>query len=134
MSCWFIGHEDTLRRCPGIFAAFTELIPTIGPWIGGAAGVLVTWAAAPEKIIWVIALYVGIQLLENIFLAPRIQGQFMHINPALILVLLALGAYLAGFWGMLLIVPVTATIVEIYRYVLKVTQDQNGNKEEEKVE
>lgn len=116
------------------FAAFTELIPTIGPWIGGAAGVLVTWAAAPEKIIWVIALYVGIQLLENIFLAPRIQGQFMHINPALILVLLALGAYLAGFWGMLLIVPVTATIVEIYRYVLKVTQDQNDNKEEEKVE
>jgi len=49
LSCWFIGHEDTLRRCPGIFAAFTELIPTIGPWIGGAAGVLVTWAAAPER-------------------------------------------------------------------------------------
>ena len=37
----------------GIIAGITELIPIIGPWIGGAAGVIVTLATAPEKALWV---------------------------------------------------------------------------------
>jgi len=32
-------------------------------------------------------------------------------------VLLVLGAYIAGFWGLILAVPLTATIVEIYKYL-----------------
>ena len=36
----------------GIVAALTELVPVIGPWIGGAAGVLVTLATAPHLVPW----------------------------------------------------------------------------------
>jgi predicted PurR-regulated permease PerM len=35
----------------------------------------------------------------------------------MILVLLSLGAYIAGLWGIILVVPLTATVVEIYKYV-----------------
>lgn len=100
-------------------AGVTEIIPTIGPWIGGAIAVIVTLGTAPTKAIWVIALFVGVQLLENNFLVPRIQGQFMHINPALILVLLVLGAYLGGLWGIIIAVPLAAALAQIYRYVLQ---------------
>jgi len=31
--------------------------------------------------------------------------------------LLVLGAYIAGFWGLLLIGPLTATLVEIFKYI-----------------
>jgi predicted PurR-regulated permease PerM len=31
--------------------------------------------------------------------------------------LLVLGAYVAGFWGLLLAVPLTATVIEIYKYI-----------------
>jgi len=99
------------------FAGITELIPTLGPWIGGAAAVIVTLAVAPEKAIWVALLFVVIQLLENSLLVPRIQGGYLHIHPAILVVLLVLGAYVAGFWGILLVAPVTATVVEIYKYV-----------------
>ena len=98
-------------------AGLTELIPTLGPWIGGAAAVIVVLAIAPENAIWVAVLFVVVQLLENSLLVPRIQGGYLRIHPAILVVLLVLGAYIAGFWGILLIAPLTATIVEIYKYI-----------------
>jgi predicted PurR-regulated permease PerM len=109
-----------------VFAGLTELIPILGPWIGGAAAVIVTLAIAPEKAIWVALLYLGVQLLENGLLVPRIQGGYLHIHPAILIVLLVAGAYIAGFWGILLVAPVTATIVEIYRYVHKSMMVEDG--------
>ena len=100
-----------------ILAGITELIPTLGPWIGGGAAVIVTLAVAPEKAIWVAMLFLGIQLVENNFLVPRIQSAYLHIHPAIMIVLLVLGAYIAGFWGLLLIGPLAATAVEISKYV-----------------
>ena len=98
-------------------AGVTELIPILGPWVGGAAAVIVTLAVAPDKAIWVALLFFIVQLLENNLLVPRIQGSYLHIHPALILVLLVVGAYVAGFWGIVLSVPLTATVIEIYKYV-----------------
>lgn len=108
-----VGFAPALATLAGV----TELIPILGPWIGGAAAVIVTLAIAPEKAIWVALLFFIVQLLENNLLVPRIQGAYLRIHPALIMVLLVLGAYIAGFWGIVLVVPVTATIVEIYKYV-----------------
>jgi len=99
------------------FAGVTELIPMLGPWIGGATAVIVTLAIAPEKTIWVALLFVLVQLLENSLLVPRVQGGYLRIHPAILVVLLVLGAYIAGFWGIILAAPLTATIVEIYKYV-----------------
>jgi predicted PurR-regulated permease PerM len=100
-----------------------ELVPVLGPWIGGGVGVVVTLATNPEKIIWVIVLYVVVQILEGNLLSPRVQGSIMHIHPAIILILIVLGAHLAGFWGIVLIVPVTATLVPLYKYLLRSTKE-----------
>ncbi|MFH1169928.1 MAG: AI-2E family transporter [Chloroflexota bacterium] len=100
-----------------IISGITELIPTLGPWVGGALAVIVTLAVAPDKAIWVAILALGIQVLENSLLVPRIQGGYLHIHPAIMIVLLVVGAYIAGIWGLLLAGPLTATAVEIYKYV-----------------
>ncbi len=99
-----------------IFAGFTELIPILGPWIGGATAVIVTLAIVPEKALWVALLFLLVQILENGLLVPRIQGGYLRVHPAVAIVLLVLGAYIAGFWGIVLAVPLTATIVRIYKY------------------
>ncbi len=110
-----------------VLAGITELIPIIGPWIGGVVGVIVTLAVAPEKAIWAAVMYVAVQQLENILLVPRIQGGYLHINPAILIVLLVLGAKVAGIWGIILIAPLTAVIVEIYKYVHQAMQtDEAG--------
>ncbi len=100
-----------------VLQGLMEFIPILGPWIGGAVGVIVTLAIAPQKAIWVAVVYLAVQMLENMLLVPRIHGGYLRIHPALILVLLPLGAYFAGLWGIILVVPLTATIVEIYKYV-----------------
>lgn len=106
------------------FAGLTELIPILGPWIGGAAAVIVTLAVAPEKAIWVAVIYIVVQLLENNLLVPRIQGGYLRIHPAIVLVLLVVGAYVAGIWGMILAVPLAATVMEIYKYVRNIAAEE----------
>jgi predicted PurR-regulated permease PerM len=83
----------------GIVAGLTELVPIIGPWIGGAVGVLVTLATAPEKVIWVILLYLGIQVLENSFLVPRIQGNALDLHPIAVMIVIVIGSHLFGLGG-----------------------------------
>jgi predicted PurR-regulated permease PerM len=100
-----------------LLAGVTEIIPTLGPWIGGAVAVVVTLAMAPEKALWVAVLFVGVQLVENNLLVPKIQSAYLRIHPAIMIFLLVLGAYVAGFWGLLLIGPLTATLVEIFKYI-----------------
>ena len=100
-----------------LLAGITELIPTLGPWIGGAVAGVVTLAMVPEKTFWVIGLFVLIQALENNLLVPKIQSTYLGIHPALMLVLLVFGIYIAGFWGILLIGPLTAVLIQIGKYV-----------------
>jgi predicted PurR-regulated permease PerM len=106
-----------------LLSGLMELVPVMGPWIGAIVGVMVTLATNPDKIIWVIALYIVVQLLEGNLLSPRVQGSIMHIHPVIILVLIILGAYFAGIWGIILIIPVTATLVPLYKYLLQSTKD-----------
>ena len=100
-----------------VFAAITELVPMIGPWLGGGLAVLVTLATAPEKVIWVALGYILIQLLENNLLVPRIQGSQMEIHPAFIIMLCVLGAYFAGILGFIIVLPLTMAIIKIFKYL-----------------
>jgi predicted PurR-regulated permease PerM len=100
-----------------VFAGLTELVPMIGPWLGGAMGVLVTLATAPEKIIWVVGGYLVIQLLENNLLVPKIQGTQMGIHPAYIMILSVLGAYFAGILGFIIVLPVTMALARTIKYL-----------------
>jgi predicted PurR-regulated permease PerM len=100
-----------------VFAGITELVPTIGPWLGAGLGIIVTLATAPEKLIWVGLGYLLIQLLENNLLVPRIQGSQMEIHPAFILMLSILGAYFAGILGFIIVLPLTMITIKIFKYL-----------------
>ena len=109
-----------------MLAGITEFIPIVGPWIGGAIAVIVTLAVFPEKAIWVAVLFVAVQLVENTLLVPKVQSAYLHIHPAIMILLLIFGAYFAGVWGLVLAGPLAATLVEIFKYV----RDQNTKKAE----
>ncbi len=109
-----------------LLAGIGELIPTLGPWLSGAVVVIVTLAVAPDKVVWVILVFLIVQLLENSLLVPRIQGGYLRIHPAVMIFLLVLGAYLAGFWGLLLAGPMAATGIEVYRYVRQCYQAEDA--------
>ena len=100
----------------GIVAGLTELLPIIGPWIGGAAGVLVTLATEPEKVPWVILLYVGVQIAENVLLVPRIQGESLRMHPVAVIMVIVIASNYFGLWGVILGPPVVALIRDLATY------------------
>ncbi len=101
----------------GLAAGIFELVPILGPWLGAIPGVIVTLATAPEKTIWVILVYVGIQLVENSLLVPRVQGHILKLHPLLIILALLVGSEIAGFWGVLLGPPIAAAAKEVFSYI-----------------
>ncbi len=105
-----------------LLAGVLELVPVLGPALGAIPAVLVSLAAAPDKVLWVIGVSVLIQFLENNVLAPRIMHKTVGVNPVVtLLAIVAFGA-LFGFAGIVLAIPVAAVIqILIDRAVLNPT-------------
>ena len=99
-----------------IFAGITELIPIIGPWIGVLPALVIVAASDPDKILWVALLYLGVQQVENVLLVPRIQGHAVDLHPAIIILLLAVAGTVFGFFGLIVVVPLTALLRELFWY------------------
>ena len=100
-----------------VIAGITEMIPIIGPIIGAVPGILVALAVNPEKAVWVALLYLAVQQMENHILVPRIQGAAVHLNPAIIILLLVMANALVGFWGMFVVIPLAAMAKDVFLYV-----------------
>ena len=103
----------------GIIAGITEIVPVVGPWIGGAAGVLVALATSPDKLPWVILLYVAVQILENTLLVPRVQGNTLKLHPAAVIVVIVVASNTFGLWGVILGPPLVAMLRDIAMYFVK---------------
>ncbi len=103
----------------GVVAGLTELIPIIGPWIGGAAAVLVTLATEPDKVIYVLLLYLIVQLLENALLVPRIQADTLNLHPIAIILIITVGSSYFGLWGIILGPPLVAVGKDLIVYIVQ---------------
>src|SRR3712207_4326882 len=80
------GIHSTLLL--GIFAAITELIPTVGPIIGAVPAVIMGLFTSWEATIAIVLLYVVIQQIENAVLVPRVTGTTLDIHPAILMIVL----------------------------------------------
>ena len=103
----------------GVVAGITELVPIIGPWIGGIAGILVTLATSPEKTLWVILLYLAVQLAENSLLVPRIQGKALGLHPIAVMLIIVIGSQILGLWGVILGPLLVASARDVIKYFVQ---------------
>ncbi|MGA9047973.1 MAG: AI-2E family transporter [Dehalococcoidia bacterium] len=97
--------------------AITQFIPIVGPVISGLMIAIITLALAPDMILWVLLVVIAVQVLLNTVFVNWIQGKYMQIHPAIVMVLLVVGGYVGGFWGMILALPLAATIWQIFKYI-----------------
>jgi len=124
--CLFVGALATIALliigvpfAPvlGLIAGILEVLPNIGPYLGAIPAILVALATNPVSAIWVAVAFFAIQMIENLVLVPRISGKSVKLHPALVMMVLVIGGQLAGFWGMLIAVPVTAVIRDVFLYL-----------------
>ena len=109
----------------GVLVGFFEFIPTIGPILSAAPGVAMGFLDSPEKAGYVALAYWGIQFLENHLLIPLLMKNGLRLPPALTVVTQAVMAIVFGFIGLMVAVPLLATVVVIVEmlYLERMPQD-----------
>lgn len=120
---WLVGRVASmavvaLLTAPGLYlldiplalvlaliAGAFSFVPVLGPLASVIPAALVTVESAPSKLVWVLALYGGVQILESWIITPRIQDKVSETPPLLLLsAQLALGV-LVGIWGVMFSTP-----------------------------
>lgn len=106
-----------------VFAGLAELIPIIGPFLGGAPAVLIALTQDLTLAIIVIVYIVILQLVEGNVLVPRIMERAVGVSPLTVIIGILIGSTLAGIGGALLAVPVAAAIQVLINNILTYSSD-----------
>ena len=101
----------------GLFCAVTNVIPYIGPYIGGAPAVIVGLSISPMTGICTLIAVVIAQLLESNFLQPLVMGKTMKLHPVTIMIGLLLFGSFFGILGMILATPIIAIMKTILLFI-----------------
>ncbi|MBC7231656.1 MAG: AI-2E family transporter [Chloroflexi bacterium] len=108
----------------GTIAGIFEVIPVLGPLLGAIPALLVTLATSPSRLLWVALWAVIVQQIENYLLVPQVARGTFRIHPALAILALVIGSEVAGIWGVILCLPITAIIRDVTRYLyLRLSDD-----------
>ena len=116
LGLWVLGVPYALLI--GLIAGVANLIPYLGPFVGGAIAAISAAFVSPQLVLWTIVYIVVIQQLESTFLQPRIMSDQVHLHPVLVILSLLVGATLFGLVGMLFAVPVAgvAKVMFVHYY------------------
>ncbi|MBQ2746372.1 MAG: AI-2E family transporter [Clostridia bacterium] len=99
----------------GVLIGFTALIPIVGAYVGGAIGAIIILTQSPIKALLFIVFLVVLQLLEGNFIYPKVVGDSIGLPALWVLTAITLGGALFGVLGMLIGVPLVATIYSLWR-------------------
>lgn len=93
-----------------IFCAITNLIPYFGPYIGGIPVILIGFTMNPYVGLGCLITVVLVQFLEGNILNPLIVGKAVSLHPVVLMLSLLVFEYFFGIFGMVIAVPIVATI------------------------
>lgn len=109
----------------GTLIAFTALIPVAGAYIGGGIGALMIFSVSPVKALIFVIYLVILQQLEGNLIYPRVVGSSLGLPAIWVLAAVTIGGGVMGVTGMLIGVPIAATL---YRLIQN-DMNKDANKE-----
>lgn len=101
-----------------------NILPIIGPWLGGGAAAIMALFASPLSAIIALAGTIVIQQVVYTFISPKIMGDSVEIHPALMIFALMCGSAIGGTMsgmlgalvGMLVSIPAVAVLKACFAY------------------
>lgn len=110
----------------GLIAGLLSFIPNFGPIFSAVPAILLAFIDSPIKALYVLILFVVVQIIESNLVTPFIERRTIELPPALtILSQIALGVLLGGL-GLVLATPLLAVIIVLVQMVY--VQDVLGDK------
>ena len=113
----------------GLLAGLLSFVPNFGPIISAIPAILLAFIDSPIKAVYVIILFVAVQIVESNLVTPFIERRTVELPPALtVLAQVSLGILIGGL-GVVLATPLLALIVVAVQMIY--IQDVLGDKEGE---
>jgi predicted PurR-regulated permease PerM len=121
---WFaIGLPGALAL--GVLAGILNLLPEIGPFAVAVLATIIAFVEGstyiPVSNFWFAVITLGLYLVLNnfktIWLQPRILGKSVFLHEGVVFVAIVAAIILQGVVGVLIIVPLLATVVVMGRYI-----------------
>ena len=108
----------------GVFAALTQIIPYVGPWISVVPTIgLAYLTSGLTHAVWVLVAFVLVQEISSIVFTPLVIHSTVQLHPFVVTCAFLIGGALFGFPGIVLAVPLAAALqVPVMRLLLPALQ------------
>lgn len=111
---WFVGLKAPLLF--GLFCGITNIIPYLGPYLGGIPAVIVGFTQSTTIGILTLVVIAVIQLLEGNLLQPLILSKTTKLHPITIILGLLIFGYFFNIVGMIISTPIIAALKAVVLY------------------
>jgi predicted PurR-regulated permease PerM len=119
-----VPFSGVLAVVSGLFV----MIPFFGPILAMVPVLGITFLGAPGAFLPVALLSIILQQIMLNVVGPRIMSKSIGIHPLFVFFALLIGSKVAGFWGVLLGVPVAGVINTFIRYTIEVNSGRKQRK------
>jgi predicted PurR-regulated permease PerM len=91
-----------------LIAGLMEIVPYIGPILGGVPAVIIAFTQSPILALFVLIFYVIIQKAEGYLIVPLVMKRSVGLNPLVVMISIIIGGQLGGIPGVVVAVPLVA--------------------------
>lgn len=116
----------------GLLTGLLSFIPNFGPILSAVPSLLLGFIISPMTALYVLLLYVVVQLIESNIVTPLIERETIELPPALTIMFQLGLAVLVGGLGLVLATPLLAVIIVIVEMVY--IQDVLGDRERSEIQ
>ncbi len=109
----------------GLLAGITEIIPIVGPWLGGIPAVIIALTMGWQKAMMVAGFLLLLQLMENMVLVPRVMRGAVGLTPLTVFVAILAGTEFMGPAGAVLAIPIAALVQVLVTDYLDARREAN---------
>ena len=119
---WILGTTGLVEGADryallfGVWTAFVEVIPYIGPWLSAVPPAIYALVVDPIGVLWVAALFVFIYQIEGHVVVPNVMANALRLHPLLVIFGLLAGGELYGIAGVLVALPTMAAGRAIWEF------------------
>ncbi|MCF0194151.1 MAG: AI-2E family transporter [Bacteroidaceae bacterium] len=124
-SIGFLIIDFPMAVCLGMFIGLLNMVPYL-QLIGFVPTIALAMIESADegRSLWglllaAFAVFCIVQVIQDMFLTPRIMGKTMGLNPAIIFLALSIWGSLLGFIGLVIALPLTTILISYYRRMLE---------------
>ncbi len=112
-----IGHPNWLIL--GILSGISAIIPWFGGFLVAVISLLVSSVISTKMFLLTVVICIVCPILDGNVIGPKVYGKTNSLHPLLVIFAVSAGGMIAGFWGIVISLPVAIALITTYNFYQK---------------